>query len=190
MRVFVAFDLSIRTVENLVLLQEDLQKPVAQLGAKARWTDAANIHLTLKFIGEVERSLVFRVREVLGEVARRHPLFDTETVGTGCFPNYRTPRIIWAGSGAGAEVIGRLQADVEGQLGELGIPKEDRPFFPHVTIGRVQTRKNRVDLEPVLTPYRDTAFGSSQVKDIALYESQLNPSGVVYRVIERFPLLG
>jgi RNA 2',3'-cyclic 3'-phosphodiesterase len=190
MRVFVAFDLSIRTVENLVLLQEDLQKPLAQLGAKARWIDAANIHLTLKFIGEVERSLVFRIREVLAEVARRHPLFDTDTSGTGCFPSYRTPRIVWAGSGQGAEAVARLQNDIETHLGELGIPADDRTFHPHVTIGRVQTRKTRVDLEPVLTPYRDTVFGSSQVKDFALYESQLNPSGVVYRVIERYPLTG
>lgn len=190
MRVFVAFDLSIATVENLVLLQEDLHGPISELGAKPRWTSAANIHLTLRFIGALQPELVLRVREELRLVAQRHAMFDTQSTGTGCFPSYDTPRIIWAGTGAGTEGVVQLQSDVEQGLGRLGIPREDRPFKPHVTVGRVRTRARRIDLEPVLTAYRDTHFGSSQIKDFALFESHLNPRGVVYRVLERFPLTG
>lgn len=188
MRVFIAFDLSIRTVENLVVLQEDLAKPVADAGAKARWTDAANIHLTLKFLGEMERGMVFRVRDVLRLVSRRHVMFDMETVGVGCFPKPTVPRIIWAGTGPGQDHITQLQSSVEAAMAELGIEPERRPFHPHVTIGRIKTRTKRIDLGPVLEPYAETFFGVSQIKELILFQSELKPTGAVYSVIERFPL--
>jgi 2'-5' RNA ligase len=190
MRVFVACDLSISTVENLVLLQEDLSKPLTQAGVKPRWVEAANIHMTLKFLGERDPDLVYQVREKLRDLVRRHRMFEVETLGTGCFPDYRTARVLWAGTRSGREAVIAAVQDVEATLAELGIEPERREFKPHVTLARIRTRRKRVDLEPILTPYRDTVFGTSLVKDFALYQSQLQPNGVVYRVLERFPLGG
>lgn len=188
MRVFVAFDLAIPVVENLVLLQEDLTAPLRSAGAKPRWPDAANIHLTVRFIGEVDDALVMRIREQLRLVAARTPKLALQTRGTGCFPDARQPRIIWAGAGDGSEAVVALQKDVEEALSAIGVAPDERPFFPHVTVGRVRTPTGRVDAESMLRPYADTDFGTSQIKDIILLESRLGPKGAEYRVIERFPL--
>jgi 2'-5' RNA ligase len=188
MRVFVAFELAIPTVERLVLLQEDLAKPISDLGAKPRWTDPENLHLTLKFIGDVEQTLVFRVREALGALAQVQSSFQVSTIGTGCFPDCATPRVVWAGCGEGAHAVHSLQQTVESYLDDMGIPSEARPFRPHVTLGRIRTTRNRVDLSQVIAPYAETDFGTSTINAFSLYESQLGVKGVSYRVLARFPL--
>lgn len=190
MRVFVAFDLAISVVEKLVLVQQEINPQIESAGATARWTDAANIHMTLKFIGDVDPSLVIRIRDKLREIVTMHALFDYEAVGVGCFPEPKRPRIIWAGAGAGVERVEALQSDIEERLASLGIAKEKRAFHPHVTLGRLKTFKERVDIEPTLTELSDTVFGNSQVKDLILFESRLTPKGATYHVVERFPLIG
>ena len=190
MRVFVAFDLAISVVEKLVLVQQEINQPIASEGAEARWTDGANLHLTLKFIGGVDPSLVSRIREKLRQIAAQQALFEYETVGIGCFPGPKKPRIIWAGAGAGVEHVEALHMNTEVGFSRLGIAKEERAFHPHVTIGRLKTYKSRIDIEPTLATYNDTVFGSSQVKDLILFESRLSPKGATYHVIERFPLIG
>ncbi|MBN1946758.1 MAG: RNA 2',3'-cyclic phosphodiesterase [Bradymonadales bacterium] len=190
MRMFIAFDLAIKVVEKLLLVQEDLHRPVSAAGATPRWTEASNIHLTLKFLGEMEQNQIVSVSQVVRDVAGRHPIFEMETYGIGCFPGPRQPRIIWAGTTRGADETLAMQQDIEDGLAAVGIPREDRPFHPHVTIGRLKTRKGRVDLTTILEPYREMPFGPSQVKDMALFQSILSPKGAIYKVIERFPLTG
>jgi len=190
MRVFICFDLNVRTVNNLVLLQEDLHKPIVELGGKVRWTPPEDIHLTLKFLGETDDDMVFQIRSKLREVAKQHPMVEAETVGTGAFPNAKIPRIIWVGTGKGADAIVTLQQDIETALEKLGIQKDDRPFKPHVTIGRIKTQKQRVNLESIILPHADKQYGVSLAKDFALYRSVLHPRGAIYQVIERFPLMG
>ena len=190
MRVFICFDLSVPTVNNLVLLQEELREPIVELGGKVRWTPPENIHLTLKFLGETDDDMVFQIRSKLRDVAKQHPMVEAETVGTGAFPNAKVPRIIWVGTGTGSDAIITLQQNIETSLETLGIQKDDRSFKPHLTIGRIKTRKQRVNLEPILLPHSDKTFGVSLVKDFALYRSVLHPRGAIYQVIERFPLTG
>lgn len=190
MRVFVAFDLAISAVEKLVLVQREIDEPIAAVGAKARWTAAANIHMTLKFIGDIDAGLVTRIRDQLRLVSVGHALFEYEARGIGCFPGPKMPRIIWAGAGAGVERVTALQKDVEEGLGRLGIAIDDRPFHPHVTLGRIKTFDKRVDLEPILGQFEDTVFGVSHVKDVILFESRLTSKGAIYEIIERYPLIG
>lgn len=190
MRVFICFDLNVRTVSNLVLLQEELREPIAEIGGKVRWTLPENIHVTLRFLGETDDDMVFQIRSKLRGVAKTHPMVETESVGTGAFPNAKVPRIIWVGTGKGCDEIITLQEDIETSLEQLGIQKDNRSFKPHVTIGRLKTGKQKVNIEPILLPHTDKQFGVSLVKDFALYRSVLHPRGAIYQVIERFPLIG
>lgn len=188
MRVFVAVDLAIRVVENLVLLQEDLNGPISDLEGSVRWIEAANIHLTLKFLGDADPGLVIRLREVLREAACSVSLFDLETVGTGCFPDEKRPRVLWAGTGEGLDELNGLRAAVLKGTQSLGIADDKRPYQAHVTLGRVKTFDDRIDVSGVLAPFEQTSFGRSQIKDLLLMESRLDPKGATYHVIERFPL--
>jgi len=190
MRLFIAFDLAIKVVDKLALLQEDLQRPIVATGATPRWTDAGNIRLTLKYMGELEESMVARAAQAAREVARRHPIFDIEAVGVGCHPDPSTPRILFVGTAEGAPLAQALQQDLESTLETLGIPGDDRLYYPRVTLGRVQTRRGKADLSSVLAPYESTPFGATQVKDMALFDSRLTHRGAATRVIERFPLTG
>lgn len=190
MRLFVALDLAIPVVENLVLLQEDLHEPLEALGLTPRWTDAANIHLTLRFLGAVDDALVHRIRDKLREACDESPLFDLRTRGTGAFPGTDCPRILWAGVGEGGDALEALRARVEAGLDDLGLEGDPRPFHPHITLGRMRTEGNRADVGAALAPYSETEFGVTQVKDIALMQSQLHPKGAIYKVVERFALRG
>ncbi len=188
MRVFIAVDLAIRVVENLILLQEDLNGPIAEREGSVRWTEAANIHLTLKFLGDADPGLVIRLREVLREAACSVSLFDLETTGTGCFPDENRPRVLWAGAGEGLDELNGLRSAVQKATQSLGIADDKRPYQPHVTLGRIKTFDDRIDVSALLAPFKQTSFGRSQIKDLLLMESRLGPKGASYHVIERFPL--
>ena len=190
MRAFIAIDLGISVVNNLALLQEDLDEPIDLSLGVVRWTKPENIHLTLKFLGDIDESLLFNIRDVLRKIGAEHSIFELETKGSGAFPSLTRPRIVYAGTGNGLEPLTALREGIEQGLEELGVARDSRPFQAHTTIGRIKTPRITVDANDFLSPFTDTCFGTSQVKDLVLCESQLKRTGPVYRVIERFALGG
>lgn len=135
-----------------------------------RWVCGRPIHLTLKFLGEVEESRVPTLREALACV--RMAPFEIRVRGIGSFP-----RVIWAGvEGPVASLAERIEAACI----PLGFAREDRPFKPHATIGRV--KKGRVRCES------DADFGAQRVESFALMKSDLRPEGPVYTELETFPV--
>ncbi|MCA9562328.1 MAG: RNA 2',3'-cyclic phosphodiesterase [Myxococcales bacterium] len=187
MRIFVAIDLAIPVVENLVLLQEDLTKPLEDLGAIPKWVPAENIHLTLKFIGEADEGLTYLVRDRVREIATSSSLFELQTLGTGCFPAPSAPRILWAGVGEGADRLSSLRDQIETAFAEIGIANDEREYRPHVTIGRIKTDKSRIDISEILSSYANTPYGTTHIRGLVVYESRLDRSGAIYRVVERCP---
>ncbi len=187
-RLFVAIDLAIHVVERLVLLQQEWAARVTEPEVRIRWTDAENIHVTLKFLGGTDTPIIPLVEETLDRLTR--PLFPFE-VGCqriGAFPSIERPRILWAGlDPKGAEVMSLLQLTIERELAELGFAPEDRDYHPHVTLGRVKSTR-AIDMTSIATDLAEFDFGKSFVKDIALYESALTPSGPRYTVLNRFSL--
>ena len=184
-RLFVAADLSVNVVERLVLLQRHVE--AAQLD-RVRWVEPGNIHVTLKFLGEVGEELVPFVSEVLRDLSR--PLFPFEV--TCCrldaFPDLEQPQVLWAGLDAsGAEVMGLLRQTIEQGLSELGFAPDARPFVPHLTLGRVKGT-DAVQLVEEVKRHRTVDFGVSYVKDLVLFESVRTPRGTSYLVRERFSL--
>ena len=112
-----------------------------------RWVPAANIHLTLSFLGEVDEAALPAVKAALRRVAAAHPPHTLRVGGVGCFPGAAAaaaaPRVVWAGVEEGSGALAALQTDVAACLVPLGFPKERRPFSPHLTLGRVADRPSR-----------------------------------------------
>lgn len=184
-RLFVAVDLSVAVVERIVASQRELASRLGDVDV--RWVAAPNIHVTLKFLGDVEEAVVPILAEALGALARPLFPFEIRCCRLGGFPDLAQPRILWAGlDGKGAEVMGLLQQTVERDLAELGFPREGREYRPHITIGRV--RDSAVVDSSQIADLVDLDFGSGFIKDIALFESVPTRDGVEYVVRRRFSL--
>ncbi len=142
------------------------------------------VHLTLKFLGEVPSEDLPRLASALGRAARQGEPFDAVVSGFGAFPSTRRARILWAGIGAGAEGFRALSRVVEDLLEPEGFVREDKPFVPHLTLGRA---RHPVPLEPGGADVPDLGFA---VGALDLVESRQDGSGVTYSVLAKFPLEG
>jgi 2'-5' RNA ligase len=180
-RSFVAVDLEAPVVAALQTLQAEL----AAVKADVRWVRPAGLHVTLKFLGAVEASVLERVRAGLVEVARcQTPLF-LRVRGLGAFPSLRRPRVLWVGlDGAG---LVELAAQVDERLAPLGFAREKRPFTPHVTLGRVNGLRGWPRVEEVFKAHLADDFGASAVGAMTVYRSTLRPDGAVYTALWTIP---
>ena len=192
-RLFIALNLSIPVVETLVMLQRDLEERLAEeYGSelRLRTVSPANIHVTLKFVGDTPEEMVEPICRRLEEMCEPLFAFEIECCELGAFPDLERPRVLWAGlDDEGGEVVALLQRNLEEELAALGVDKDDRPYHPHVTLGRLKTRK-RPSLKELAREYQGVSFGKSFVREIVLYESHLEPRGARYEVVKRFVLGG
>lgn len=181
MRTFIAIDLSPEIKDNLVTLVNRL-KP---MGRNVKWVTKENYHLTLKFLGEISESEVAEVKNTLAEIASRHHSFNLLLKGAGSFPpGSSRMRIVWAGI-AGEDELLSLEKEIETGLEKKGFPKEDRPFSPHLTIGRVKMPEKQEKLASELIKNNQLELGSMVVRELTFFQSILHPQGPEYRVISR-----
>lgn len=141
-----------------------------------------NLHITLKFLGEVDEDKVVAVRNALSRIA--FPAFNARFSGIGAFPNERFPRVVWVA--AQSNELPRLAALVEGALALLGFAREARGFSAHLTLGRV--RKQGAALKQILQRYAATDFGSCRISALLLKKSTLTPAGPTYETLLNVPL--
>ncbi|MBI4537817.1 MAG: RNA 2',3'-cyclic phosphodiesterase [candidate division NC10 bacterium] len=184
MRLFVAVHLPEEIRERLAAVQDRLRA----VRADVSWVRPGNIHLTLKFLGEVEPARQEGIRAALREVARGSEPCEAAVAGVGSFGG-RIPRVIWAGITGGAEALGKLAGRVDAAMAGVGFSREKRPFAPHLTLGRVRSPRKAAELLAALRAEAQADLGATRVTAIFLMESQLNPQGSIYTVVERF-LLG
>ncbi|PKB71967.1 MAG: 2'-5' RNA ligase [SAR202 cluster bacterium Io17-Chloro-G6] len=119
-------------------LEDAAAKLDSDFGGSVRWVRPEGIHLTLKFMGDIQAEMVERVLAALPPVAARFSPFELSISGLGVFPNPRRPRVLWAGVRGDLETLSELQLAVDDAVGKLGLPKEDRRYSPHLTLGRVR----------------------------------------------------
>jgi RNA 2',3'-cyclic 3'-phosphodiesterase len=150
---------------------------------KVRFTAPANIHLTLKFLGDVREEDLARVADALEPVRERHGPFEAAISGFGAFPSARRAKILWAGVGEGSEALISLSRDVEESLEPLGFERENRPYVPHLTLGRARGRPAK--LEDAGVPPRVSRF---LVDRVELVRSTLGKDGAVYSTLAAYPL--
>jgi len=189
MRCFVAVDLSDETRDAIAKAQADLRAaaPRADVG----WIDPAKMHLTLKFLGEVEEARRDAIDTALADVARRHGPFALTAGGAGAFPGPSRPRVLWTGLVGGLREIGLLAVDVERACARLGFPLEARPFRGHVTLGRVRSPRGVGRAIRAMDALDGAVFGTWTVREVVLYRSHLGGShGARYEALGRFGLGG
>lgn len=178
MRAFIAIDLD----AGLKKILQDLISDLKAIGADIRWVQPGGLHLTLKFLGEIDEARASRVKTILADVAGHHALFPLRLEGTGAFPGERNPRVLWVGFAADPELLA-LQGELDTALEGEGFARENRAFKPHLTLGRVKGPSRIRDAMFELGKHRLEAFGGQTVRKVALFESRLRPEGAEYRIV-------
>lgn len=151
-------------------------------GEPIRWVDPAAIHLTLRFLGATTTNQADGVLQAANERARSWLPFDVELAGLGCFPDLRRPRVLWIGARDSGS-LARIAADLEAIARRNGFAPEDRPFSPHLTVGRVKGRLTSAGesrLTSVIGESEARSFGTFRVESVDLMKSDLRPAGPIY----------
>jgi 2'-5' RNA ligase len=183
MRCFVAIDFPAplnRSVDDVVRRLKPLSRDV-------RWVTPGNLHLTLKFLGEVPETTIPAIASALKAVAESAEPFTLTVAGAGSFPNERRPNVLWAGITTPSLLLS-LQSGVEDAMADLGFSKEQRCFTPHLTMGRVKGADGVVELMIRFRTFQNAFFGSIEVREIVLMQSSMKPTGAVYNKIGQFML--
>jgi RNA 2',3'-cyclic 3'-phosphodiesterase len=160
------------------------------LGDLIRWVPPQNVHLTLKFLGDVSPSSLELIMQMMVAEASQFSAFNVEVEGLGCYPSPKRPRVLWVGLKAPAE-LGSLQRAVETAAARLGYEPEERGFSPHLTIGRVRQNASSAALHNIRTAVENTQvgmLGRARVDAVHLYRSELRSDGSIYTRLFSAPL--
>lgn len=184
-RAFIAVELP---PEIQVQLDSVIQRLRAARALAVRWMAAGNIHLTLKFLGDTDPSDLKRLSDPLQLIAASFRPVELVVGGLGSFPNSRQPRVIWVGVESPPE-LKALQRSIEAAAEEIGCPREDRPFSPHLTLGRVQKSASHEEINEIshaLAAVTVGELGRFQAAGFTLFRSDLQPSGPIYTPLAHF----
>jgi len=185
-RCFIAIHLPQSVQEQISAYIERLKS----LSHDIRWIKAENIHLTMKFLGEIPAERVEAVKKVLNPLDHQFPQFSLVVSGAGCFPGKKNPRVFWLGMEQGKEnPLFAVHKWIDDHLFKLDFEKEKRRFSPHLTIGRVRARKT-IDFSEVFSFLENHPFSPTKftVEKIFLMRSFLKPTGAEYQIIESYRL--
>lgn len=190
LRLFSALELPAPITESLAALRHRLQGQMPR--QSVRWVQPRNIHLTLKFYGEVKPEQVAALQESVTHAVLGCAPLTLALNGLGLFPNAVRPRVVWVGLGGELEALGALQAAVEQGAAGLGFPPEARGFTPHLTLGRVTENLRPPDRPRISAALRALTFAPQTftVEQVALIRSELKPAGSVYTRLFSAPLVG
>lgn len=184
-RAFVAIALP----EDVQLRLGEISQRLFKLRLDARFVTSGAIHLTLKFLGNIEEGKVEKLGEVMQESVQGIPPFDVEIRALGVFPHPAKPRVVWVGVDGGKE-LPELHRKIEIHLEKLGFARERRPFHPHLTLLRLKSPKNWRELTRFVAeegPHQRA--GVVAVRAVHLYQSTLRPHGAVYTKLATAELL-
>src|SRR6266851_5912724 len=181
MRLFVALEIPSAVRENLAALLNSLRA----VSPQKRWVRPENLHVTLKFIGEVAEAKLAGIRSALAGVRSEQPA-KLDFCVLGFFPNEKHPRVFWAGIEASPN-LNILAADIDKATEKLGIPVEKRPFSPHLTLARFEPPPLPEKLRAAIRENAARDFGSLRTSQFHLIESKLKPTGAEYTTVESFP---
>lgn len=183
-RTFIAIELPAE-IQNKI---GELQNSLKGIGGRISWTKPGNIHLTLKFLGDTDEEIVDEIAAELQQAIQNLTEFKVSVQGTGTFPNFKRPRVIWVGVESKAEQLQKLAAQIEDCMENFGFQKENRNFTAHLTLGRV---KDVAGIQPVsekLKSFGNFEAGLFTVKELYLIKSDLHPAGSIYTRLKKIAL--
>lgn len=181
-----------------VAISSDVRVAAAELiddlrgaGAEVKWIEPRNLHVTLKFLGDVDAGQIHHVCQAVEQAVADAAPFEFEVRGAGAFPDTRRPRTVWLGIGQGSREIAALNGRIEPPLEKLGFPKEARRFEPHLTVGRIRRGGPGVaELGKRIAERSEVEIGRTHVAEAIVFSSQLGRSGPTYEAMARAPLSG
>lgn len=173
LRSFIAID--IPKNKELKAFHQELH----QYAAGMKVVSLDNLHLTLKFLGDIDQQQLTSVKDSLNTILQHYSSFSIQLQGTGAFPNNQYIKVIWVGIQNGT-ILDTIARNIDHQLSVSGIQKNKRPFSPHLTLARVKYLKQKQDVKTLLCKYQDHQFGANTVSEIHLYQSTLTPKGPIY----------
>jgi len=177
-RSFIAFDLN-----NEPMLQRfrEVQDKLVKTGADLKLVEPRNIHITMRFLGDIRLTMVDSVHEAMKKVS--FSVFNCEVQGLGVFPDLRYPRVVWAGIRKGADELKSVFNQLEPNLRQLGFRPDPKGFSPHLTLARVKTGRNKTQLASCVEDLADYDFGVVRADCLRLKKSVLTPKGPVYSTL-------
>lgn len=177
LRAFIAIPIP----EPVAAFMQQIQSQLQARRLDCRWPAAENIHLTLKFLGNIEPTQVIDIAGRMDAIATRQPPFSIRAGGVGVFPNLRRARILWVGLAGDIDRLRHLQTALDCGLAAEGFDRASRDFQPHLTIGRSRRRIHAKVLEKALASLQDLAADPFRVDQMVLFQSILKPSGAEYK---------
>ncbi len=174
-RCFIAIEIP----QSIQALLKNVQRHLQSKIRRASWTKSGNLHLTLKFLGDVHSETIDDVNKVIQDVVDAQTPFPIAFGGISAFPNLYRPRVLWVGVKQGASIVSRLAKAVNLELRHFGFATDNR-FHPHLTLARLRTPVNLEPLKNMLRQYEAIDRSVVNVKGIALMRSELHPNGAVY----------
>ena len=183
MRTFIAVE-----VPDAVKVRiEEFENLLKGAGTDIKWGEPGNIHITLKFLGNIEPDKPAAIREGLSAALEATSPFDLKLGRAGAFPDLNRPRVFWVSVDEGRDRLTAMQQRIESELHRRGFVREERPFSPHLTIGRVRSPKGLAKLTELV---RTTSFETDPfpVTRVAVVKSDLKPDGPVYTVMDHVEL--
>ena len=183
MRTFIAIELPSEIKEKI----EKTITPFRKLNLAISWVKPKNLHLTLKFLGEVDEKKVDDMSLALEKALKDEEIFKMNLREFGAFPDFRRPKVIWIGIEGGVENLKRIQFKIEEELSKIDFPKEKREFSPHLTIARVKSPKG---IERLTEGIKNVSLVSwdIEVDEVLLMKSQLYPRGAIHTPLKKFKL--
>jgi 2'-5' RNA ligase len=182
-RSFVSIDLDDPRILDQV---ESIMSSILSLGGDLKPVERENVHLTLKFLGNVSETKLEEIKSDLTQVT--FPPFSLEIKGAGAFPNLKRMNVIWVGIGEGWSQVELIYEQTEKLLHQLGFSRETRPFSPHITVARVRSGRKRDEIAAFLGHLTDESFGTFSVEGVRLKQSVLSPSGPKYSTLFEVPV--
>lgn len=176
MRTFIAIEIPVHirdSIDTQVQAFKTMKMPI-------KWVGHENLHITLKFLGEIHDDKRSKLSFHLKAIAARQKVFSATLKNFGCFPHARRPRVLWIGVDKGAEHLITLTQDIEESLTQCGFPRENR-FHPHLTIGR--TKKPCIVDDIIKKEFSSEPFN---VDTLVMFKSTLTPQGAVYEALDTF----
>ena len=188
MRLFVAVELDSTVAQKIADFSDELRRKAMSLapGARMTWVGPEQLHVTVRFIGEVDATQAAAIAAALQpELTVKN--FEMIIEGAGAFPPTGAPRVLWAGIAIGADALSALEQEVSERLAACGVEREDRPYRPHLTLARVREASG-LRSKPLFEKLAERRFGATPVEAITLFQSRTSPKGATYTPLQRTPL--
>jgi RNA 2',3'-cyclic 3'-phosphodiesterase len=187
MRAFIAIELPIEIKDALSKIQEKLKAPLP----KVIWGKPQKLHFTLKFLGNITPEQLYTIKQITAEITKAAAGFKIKLGHLGVLPDWQAARIICIGANQPPLELKQLAEQLEIRLAESSLPLEERPFYAHITIGRIKTQLIPSDLRKSLDKVENDlscANWEFDCREIVLFESALGPGGPTYTALEKFKL--